>query len=164
MRTRAKRTTGKQGLRYTPRPGYLSGHETRLRERARARDDELREGLVFLLSVYQDSGCISTTLYAQTQGLRITPLETVAEMSQTHFFGAGFVVRDAAPDDAAAIQAIYAHYVLVEGDVTTFEETVPSVETMRARVADVRGACEAAPAVLARPAHPRAPALAAAAP
>ena len=45
-------------------------------------------------------------------------------------------VRDAAPDDAAALAAIYGHHVL--HGVGTFEETPPSVEEMIRRQAAVR--------------------------
>jgi phosphinothricin acetyltransferase len=46
-----------------------------------------------------------------------------------------FALRDAAPDDAAAIAEIYAHYVLTT--CITFEETVPSAGEIRARMQKV---------------------------
>ena len=45
-------------------------------------------------------------------------------------------MREAAPDDAAAIQAIYAHHVL--HGLATFEEKPPSVDEMRRRFEEVR--------------------------
>ncbi len=44
----------------------------------------------------------------------------------------GLEIRPATPDDAAAIQAIYAHYCL--NGHATFEEEAPSVAQMAARV------------------------------
>ena len=46
-----------------------------------------------------------------------------------------FAIRDATPDDAQAIAAIYAHYVLTS--CATFEETPPEVAEMRSRMHDV---------------------------
>jgi L-amino acid N-acyltransferase YncA len=46
-------------------------------------------------------------------------------------------VRDATEADLPAIQAIYAHHVLT--GVASFEETPPSVDDLRARLAAVRG-------------------------
>lgn len=43
------------------------------------------------------------------------------------------IIRAATIDDIDAISAIYNYYVLLEGDVTTFEEEVVSVEEMRRR-------------------------------
>ena len=43
----------------------------------------------------------------------------------------GILVRDARPEDMAAVQAIYAHHVL--HGLATFEETPPSVDEMLAR-------------------------------
>jgi phosphinothricin acetyltransferase len=48
------------------------------------------------------------------------------------------IVRDATPDDAAAIQAIYAHHVL--HGTGTFEEEPPPVEEMAARLAAIHDA------------------------
>jgi hypothetical protein len=45
-------------------------------------------------------------------------------------------VREAAPDDVPAIQAIYAHHVL--HGLATFEEEPPSVDEMRRRFEEVR--------------------------
>ena len=60
---------------------------------------------------------------------------------------AAYVVRGATIDDMAAVQAIYAYYVLAENNPTTFEETVPSVDAMRARFDDVRATIAASCAV-----------------
>jgi L-amino acid N-acyltransferase YncA len=46
------------------------------------------------------------------------------------------VLRDATDDDVPAIQAIYAQHVLT--GVASFEETPPTVEDMRGRLANVR--------------------------
>ena len=46
-----------------------------------------------------------------------------------------FTIRDATPDDAQAIAAIYAHYVLTS--CATFEETPPEAAEMRSRMQDV---------------------------
>ncbi|MGE5162085.1 MAG: N-acetyltransferase family protein [Betaproteobacteria bacterium] len=46
-------------------------------------------------------------------------------------------IRDATPDDIAAVQAIYAHHVL--HGLGTFETTPPEVEEMRRRHAQVTG-------------------------
>jgi phosphinothricin acetyltransferase len=48
------------------------------------------------------------------------------------------IVRDARPDDMAAVQAIYAHHVL--HGLATFEEVPPSVDELIARRAAVIGA------------------------
>jgi len=48
-----------------------------------------------------------------------------------------FHLRDATPDDVPAIQAIYAHHV--RHGRASFEETVPTVDDMRQRHADVLG-------------------------
>ena len=63
--------------------------------------------------------------------------------------GPGFAVREAAPEDIAAIARIYAHHVLT--GLASFEEEPPSEDEMRQRFADVRGrglpwlvACDAA--------------------
>ncbi|NYT86865.1 GNAT family N-acetyltransferase [Pollutimonas harenae] len=45
------------------------------------------------------------------------------------------IIRDATPDDMAAIQAIYAHHVL--RGTATFEEIPPSVQEMQARLAHI---------------------------
>ena len=44
-------------------------------------------------------------------------------------------IREGTPDDAAAMQAIYAHYV--RHSPVTFEEEVPAVEDMRRRIETV---------------------------
>ena len=49
--------------------------------------------------------------------------------------GGGIVVRDATEADMAAIQRIYAHYVL--NSASSFEEEPPTVEQLLARRADV---------------------------
>lgn len=46
-------------------------------------------------------------------------------------------IRDATPDDIAAVQAIYAHHVL--HGLGTFETTPPDVEEMRRRHAQITG-------------------------
>lgn len=46
-------------------------------------------------------------------------------------------IRDATPDDIAAVQAIYAHHVL--HGLGTFETTPPGIEEMRRRYAQVTG-------------------------
>jgi phosphinothricin acetyltransferase len=53
--------------------------------------------------------------------------------------GNALIVRDATPDDAAAIQAIYAHHVL--HGTGTFEEEPPPVEEIATRLAAVHAAC-----------------------
>src|SRR6266702_3657124 len=57
------------------------------------------------------------------------------EASTTQPLGAP-LVRDAAGADLPAIQAIYAHHVLT--GVASFEETPPSVDDLRTRLASVR--------------------------
>jgi L-amino acid N-acyltransferase YncA len=49
--------------------------------------------------------------------------------------GDGMIVRTARPDDAAVVQAIYAHHVA--NGTGTFEETPPSVAQMTERMAKV---------------------------
>ena len=44
-----------------------------------------------------------------------------------------FQIRDTRPEDAAAVRAVYAHYV--SQTAVTFETDVPSVEEMSRRIA-----------------------------
>ena len=48
------------------------------------------------------------------------------------------VIRDAEPRDAAAIIAIYAHYVATSG--ATFDEVAPSRDEIEAKIATIQGA------------------------
>ena len=50
--------------------------------------------------------------------------------------GAGFAVREAVPEDIAAIASIYGHHVLT--GLASFEEEPPGEDEMRQRFADVR--------------------------
>ncbi len=50
--------------------------------------------------------------------------------------GAGFAVREAAPEDIGAIARIYAHHVLT--GLASFEEEPPGEDDMRSRFADVK--------------------------
>ncbi|MDS1140595.1 N-acetyltransferase family protein [Pusillimonas sp. SM2304] len=52
--------------------------------------------------------------------------------------GDDVIIRDATPEDMAAIQGIYAHHVL--HGTATFEETPPTVQEMQARHAAIAGA------------------------
>ena len=47
------------------------------------------------------------------------------------------VIRDATIEDMDQVLAIYAHYVTLDNDVTTFEEQVPSLEEMQRRFTKV---------------------------
>lgn len=70
-------------------------------------------------------------IQSQCGARRQGPARTTAAMTTDAMTTADILVRDARPDDMAAVQAIYAHHVL--NGLATFEETPPSVEEMLAR-------------------------------
>jgi L-amino acid N-acyltransferase YncA len=70
-----------------------------------------------------------------TTGTRMSPSRSAPGGSSSANAGAP-LIRDATDHDLPAIQAIYAHHVLT--GVASFEETPPSVDDLRTRLAAVR--------------------------